>query len=101
MINVRLSEEDTLAAGSDAGSVEADVRLVLSIKGIKSSRTKAPIKFRTELKVKGPTYSIPTLWATKETPQIKAVSRSMRLLCNFFEFILCSPLVICCGKVLQ
>ena len=39
----------------EALTVAADCRLTLSSYGIKSSRTKAPIKFLTELKVNGPT----------------------------------------------
>lgn len=39
----------------EALTVAADFWLTLSSNGIKSSRTKAPIKFLTELKVNGPT----------------------------------------------
>ena len=36
------------------------------------TRTAAPIRERTPLKVKGPTYSMPTLWATDGSGQEQA-----------------------------
>ena len=65
MISVFLSDTDeedvdAMSAAEAASVLEAltfaaDCRLTLLSNGIKSSRTKAPIKFLTELKVNGPT----------------------------------------------
>ena len=55
----------------------------------KGSRTMAPMKKRSELKVKGPTWPEASDWATKESPQIALVSskRSAAFLCFIFFFL--------------
>ena len=53
---------------------------------ITGTRTAAPIRERTPLKVKGPTYSMPTLWATKAIPQMVAARSRQR---EFFRGIFC------------
>ena len=54
------------------------------------TRTAAPIRERTPLKVKGPTYSMPTLWATKAIPQIVAARSRQR---EFFRGIFCEFMI--------
>ena len=54
------------------------------------TRTAAPIRERTPLKVKGPTYFIPTLWATKAIPQIVAARSRQR---EFFRGIFCEFMI--------
>ena len=54
------------------------------------TRTAAPIRERTPLKVKGPTYSMPTLWATKAIPQIVAARSRQR---EFFRGIFCEFII--------
>lgn len=52
--------------------------------------SRAPIRERTPLKVKGPTYSMPTLWATKAIPQIVAARSRQR---EFFRGIFCEFMI--------
>ena len=54
------------------------------------TRTAAPIRERTPLKVKGPTYAVPTLWATKAIPQIVAARSRQR---EFFRGIFCEFMI--------
>ena len=65
-------------------------RFNIKIQGIS---TMPPTRQRTALKVNGPTYSIPALWATKATPQINAVNNSIKLLSTLFLFISLSSYV--------
>lgn len=80
------ADEDPDAVGS---SLDEGILLVFlerfKIK-ITGTRTAAPIRERTPLKVKGPTYSMPTLWATKAIPQIVAARSRQR---EFFRGIFC------------
>ena len=56
-----------------------------SSRAMTGSSVSAPSSVRTALKVNGPTSSLPTLWATKDAPQIRAVRVSIRLPRSFFR----------------
>ena len=56
-----------------AGLLSGVRRLSRSSSGMAGSSTSPPIRNRAILKVKGPRWSMPTLWATKAAPQIRAV----------------------------
>ena len=60
-----------------------------SARNITGISTAPPILHRTALKVNGPMYSIPTLCATKATPQIVAVSSKSNPFFHFIGLYLC------------
>ena len=102
ILNIMLSCEASKVVSLQIISV-----LCFRDKNTTGSSTTPPIRNRTALNVNGPTYSIPTLWATKATPQIKAVIASRKifwwdrtclntlffliLLCNASFFIITQP----------
>ena len=91
--------EDVVVDVEGSAAAEA-VSLERFKRKITGTRTAAPIRERTPLKVKGPTYSMPTLWATKAIPQMVAARSRQR---EFFRGIFCVFMIkesfrVLCGQ---
>ena len=82
----RIPPVASVLTGRGAGAPpEPSRRMRDRLRHTSGSSTSEPSRKRVALKVNGPTCSIPTDWATKDTPQIKAVSSSMAFPRSFLD----------------